>query len=147
MPTIRKRSFLLFELLVSLALVLLCLFPLIKPHASMRKAASKQMEQMQMQRVAQTAFCTLKQMLYENKEHTWGDLMHGTEGKLAELFTIFTGEKITKTLSCNYTIKQIDHSDKTKKSGLVIEIALNFTPCTNDEYLYTRTLYLERHEP
>lgn len=141
--SIRKRSFLLLELLISFALIMLCLFPLIKPHACMRQKDRLYLEQMQFERIAQEAFCQLKKKLYANKKHTWDDLRNGVSGDLSKKFTIQSGKSSTKAYCCHYEIRELDHCNKyaPKRTGIVIEIDLNFSPGKHE---FKRTLYLER---
>lgn len=141
MRSIRKRSFLLFELLVSLTLIVLCIFPLIKPHVFMRKADWRNLEEIQLERVAQEAFCLLKQELYENKETSWNALHKGFQGKLSEKLT----SRLGKIYTCNYEIKKIESTTKqSTKSGLVVEVLLHFNP-SDHQKTFQRTLYIERH--
>jgi hypothetical protein len=144
----KKRSFLLFELLISLALISLCLFPLIQPHAAMRKKEKCYLEEIQLERIAQNAFCILKQKLYENSEHAWDDLVKGTAGMLEESFQIINGRESGKTYSCSYTIECIGSAPKPSfnKEGAVIVITLSFVAPQSDPSIFQRTLYLERVE-
>jgi hypothetical protein len=146
MRSIQKRSFLLFELLVSLALIVFCLLPLIKPHASMRKVDQERLAVMQMERIAQEAFCALKRELYENKRHTWEELKDVAEGELGP-FKLTTGVESTKTIMCDYTITKFDLCNKKsqKKSGLVVDICLRFKSF-DETREFQRTLYLEERE-
>lgn len=142
-PIIRKRSFLLLELLLSLALIALCLFPLLKPQAAMRKADMANLEEMQWERVAQAAFCKVKVMLYEN-QIPWSALKKGVSGELDDGFTL----ERKGNYSCRYTIRKLDSSYKKNQTvGLVVEIDLNFTPhpLNKKEPHFQRTLYLEEH--
>lgn len=141
--TIQKRSFLLFELLISLALIVLCFFPLIKPHASMRKANIEQLEHMQLERAAQEAFCYIKEQLYENKLR-WKDLIHKDPKELEQTFTIWVGKNKAKSFNCSYTTSLLDKINKTSqnKVGLLMEIALQFSPSQHAPFI--RTLYLEQ---
>lgn len=122
--SIRKRSFLLFELLISLALIVLCLFPLVKSQALMRREERKNLEQMQSEQLAQVAFCKLKEDLYENKAHTWDELMTQAEGIIAD---------------CTYIISLLEYTNKTEKEGLVVSIVF-----TIGDSEVQRSLYLER---
>lgn len=132
-PSIRKRSFLLFELLISLALLMLCLFPLIKPHLGIHKVQVVNLEKMQGEQKAYNMFCRLKERLYENR-HSWKELMEGTEGTIEK-----EGEV------CRYVITQLDYAYKqnSPNSALVLDIALYFP---NQENPYSHTLYVERKE-
>ncbi len=139
---IRKRSFLLFELLVALGLIALCLYPLVKPHALMHKKEIERLVEMQLEQISQTAFCQIKEKLYKH-EHSWKELNQEAKGEL-EPVTVVTGKNSIKKLPCSYTIKQIDHCNKKKPliNALVVEIQLKFN--NSDKWIFTRTLYLER---
>lgn len=142
-PT-QKRSFLLFELLVSLTLIVLCLFPLIKPHTSIRKEEQAFLYEMQLERLAQEAFCILKEDLYNNKL-SWNSLRKGCSGTLDHEFSLTTGAKKIKHVSCNYIIQVIDHCEKkSNKNGLLLAVDLEFQLNDGLQHLYERTLYLEK---
>lgn len=147
--TIQKRSFLLFELLVSLALVLLCFFPLVRSHTAMRKNDIRHLEEIQLERVAQAAFCHIKTRLYQANVHPWGDLFEQACGEVEEEeheFSICTGKNKTKTFTCHYTIDFLDKVNKSsqKKVGVVIQITMHFFPSI-PQTPYVRTLYLEQY--
>lgn len=122
-PSIQKRSFQLFELLISLVLISLCLFPMIKTHALMRKEERKQLEQVLLEKASQDAFCLIKEKLYENKGHSWEELMAGTVGELG-LITPRSNGVGAKQVFCNYQIKALDHVNKKNpnREGLIIEV-------------------------
>lgn len=86
-PPIRKKYSLLIELLVALALVVMCLFPLLTPHFRMQKELFKRSEQMQLHRLAETAALEVKVQLYENI-YPWKKLNSATpvKGTLEEVF-------------------------------------------------------------
>ncbi len=144
----RKRSFLLFELLVSMALITLCLFPLVKPLAAMRRADRSYLENIQLERAAQNAFCLIKAKLYENKFHSWNQLGSSTSGELPDPFHIVMSKDLYRTYHCSYTIKRpFKDSKKPKlhKVGRVITIAINLqTDSKKDPIVFNRTLYLEK---
>jgi len=107
----------------------------------MRREERKLLQEMQMERIAQSAFCILKQKLYENKDHTWDDFLHSTQGQLGS-FTITTGVETKKEVICSYVITRVNHCNKkNEKSGLVVEVNLTF----DQSWQFQRTLYLERH--
>lgn len=143
---IQKRSFLLLELLISLALIALCFFPLIKPHTLMRKADISYLEEIQLERVAQAAFCHIKERLYENRVHQWENLCRQDEGKLDEPFFISLETAGEKQLTCHYTTQCLDKVNKRSqnKMGLLIEISMHFSPTLTKKNPYVRTLYLEQ---
>lgn len=144
---IRKRSFLLFELLISLALITLCLFPLIQPLAAMRKEEYKYLEEIQLERIAQNAFCELKTILYENKTHRWEQLASEVSAQLPNPFYIAAGMNLDRAYHCNYTLKHRDDARKPslKKIGRVIDVDLNLTSGTIT-HSFHHTLFLEKLE-
>ena len=144
--TTQKRSFLLFELLISLALIALCLFPLIKPHAAMRKGQLDHLIEMQLEQVNQAAFCTFKKMLYENRGPAWKQLQKETRGTLEKTFYIYTGKKSAIPITCVYKTERLDSTTKKKTStkALVIDVQLIFTMPQHKERTFSHTLYLEQ---
>jgi hypothetical protein len=142
---IRKRSFLLFELLICLALITLCLFPLITPHAKMHRADLHYLEEIQLERIADQAFSQIKVRLYEN-QHPWEMLL---EEALEETFPIYTSKDFVKWVSCHYTTQFLEKADKPSlnKTGIVICITMRFSPSLLENRPFTRTLYLEERRP
>ena len=124
-----------------MALLTLCLFPLIQSHAGMRRAERGQLAQMQLTLLAQEAFCLLKVELYENTI-TWAALETGCQGKLDHEFSVALGKNANKTLHCHYTIMKQNLVTKQNKQGLVVVVDLHFLP---GNYHFERTLYLEKH--
>ncbi len=139
MSPIRKRSFLLFELIISLALITLCLFPLIQTHAQLRKQNQKEIETIQVEQLAQEAFCYLKEKLYEH-EIPWKKIKKEIRGTLDKDFTCWLGPKMAKKLTCNYRFEKIERRSKHGSSGLVIQIELEFLPIKTK---FHRTLFIQ----
>lgn len=75
---IRKRSFLLFELLLSLTLLLLCLFPLLKTHLGLAQGEGKEIAALKEVVKQEADLCLLKTQLYERKV-SWEKLIKGVE--------------------------------------------------------------------
>lgn len=145
--SIRKRPFLLFEILAAIALVALCLVPLLRPHILMRGAKLRAMEEVQLETIAQTAFCDFKEMLFENKEHTWEELVTQAEGDLKRSYTLITALKQRREVRGHYKTWLIDHTTKQspKKTAAVIRVELTFSPFKEPLPSFTRTLLLEEH--
>lgn len=145
--SIRKRSFLLFELLISLTLITMCFFPLIKSHFFVRLASLNQLKEMQLERGAQAAFCELKTKLYE-KKHSWKQLLDQEASGELSPFTAYTGKNKCLSYSCRYTISlppfPIANKPTQNKIGLVICVDFVFTHPQSKEFTFQRTLYLER---
>jgi hypothetical protein len=148
---IRRRSFLLIEVLVSLTLIALCFFPLIKPLVAMRRADWSHLEKIQLQQISQLAFCRVKEKLY-NQAYSWKELTEAKDtdtdrikGVLEEPFSIVTGQKTTRSVRCNYTIGRYK-KDATKKTppsvGRILQVTLRFD--VPFEHSFVRTLYLEQ---
>lgn len=66
-PPIRKKPFLLLEILVAFTLVTLLLFPLIRPLLSLRNEERKEFIALELQREAKNRFLELKQAAYEKR--------------------------------------------------------------------------------
>lgn len=137
----RKRSFLLFELMVSLALIALCLFPLIKTLAGVRQSEMKEMVEMQLWNHSQHAFCQIKERIFE-QEYTWKELVNGVSGTL-DPFTVVTGPKTKRDFLCKYTISKHSYFRKKsfKKHGMAVTIDITFEGRDDP---FQRTLYLEQ---
>lgn len=139
--SIRKRSFLLVELLVSLTLIVLCLFPLLKPLAAMRKNDQKYLRKIQLDQAYQVAYGEVKTKLYAH-EHSWEDLKRGADGELDLISKILISPQNTLEFSWNYKIKSRETTKKPSfnKHGMVVDITL--IPSLGRER--TRTAYLEQ---
>ncbi|MCH9625191.1 MAG: hypothetical protein S4CHLAM123_03610 [Chlamydiales bacterium] len=145
---IQKRSFLLFELLISLALITLCLLPLIHPHIAMRKSELQNLETIQLEQHAQTAFCSVKQKIYENREYPWDTLLNKTiKDSLVDPFYVYLDQEEPRIYTCHYTLQAVETANKnsTSKNALVLEINLTFQNQNHTTKSLARTLYLERH--
>lgn len=148
--SIQKRSFLLIELLISLALVACCLFPLIKPHVSIHKSERKALEQMQIEMHVERAFCLLKQYLYEQKI-TWKQLQknEGVGGELGlKNVEVFIKEKESRPFICTYHLQMPKDGSAYKKSPrrdvCILNVEFTFTPASGDELKFHRTLFVEQ---
>ncbi|MCH9608553.1 MAG: hypothetical protein S4CHLAM45_11310 [Chlamydiales bacterium] len=64
---IRKRSFLLLEIVLSLALIALCLFPLVKPHLAIKKEEYAYVQKLKQRPLLQNARCQFLEDLYSHK--------------------------------------------------------------------------------
>ena len=78
MPPIRKRCFLLLEVVISLTLLTLCLFPLIKPLVFLHRAEAKRFANVEHYRKDQNELCKLKERLFE-RSYSWDKLKEGTD--------------------------------------------------------------------
>lgn len=148
---IRKRSFLLFELLISLLLISMCLLPLLKPHVWIRREEVKSLIEMQLERAHQTAFCQLKQELWERFQPSWESLENSFSGRsLDHPFFIWTGEKEPLPFSCIYSAELMESIRKPSqsKNAMVVRFAFTFLSPKQETFgPYCHTLYLEQLLP
>ena len=109
---IRKRSYLLLEIVISLMLITLCLFPLVKPHLAMRQSHALHLKEMKSLPLFQNVFCKIKRMLYE-QQLTWKELTAGVEGEIDHVA---------------YSISKLDSCNKPSLNGrgLLIQIKLTY---------------------
>lgn len=147
--TTRKRSFLLFELLVSLTLIAMCILPLIKPHVAMQKKRLESLFAVQYEAFNQEAFCRFKKMLYENQGPSFEQLVKGCKGDIEGTFTLYTGKESFRKVACHYEVTKIDTSNKTSKriKALVMRVDLTFNPpllWDKKEKVFKHTLYVEQ---
>lgn len=103
---IRKRYSLLLEVLLALALVSLCLVPLLKPLVGLRKAERQQTKQLSREHDDHLRCGAIKQMLFE-REIAWEDIPD------------YEGE--------DFTIKVLDDCNKHSHEALylLLEITVN----------------------
>ena len=125
-PSIQKRSFLLFEVLISLALITLCLFPLLKPHIGIQKKQKERLEKIQLERFSKAAFCKVKEKLCENKTWSWHLLLKGVSGELDIPANVYLGGKEPLAYQTSYHIQKMDNSTK-KDGALVLQVDIYFT--------------------
>lgn len=64
---IQKRPFMLFELLVAMSLLMVCLLPMVKTHVRMRQTSLKELVELQQFEAAQKAFCEFKAALHQQE--------------------------------------------------------------------------------
>lgn len=96
---IRKRSYLLLEIFLSLTLIVLCFFPLIKPHTAIKKADLALITKLKSHRQFNNAYVQLLEKLYNHK-YSWKQLREGFSDKLEiGSFTITPLHETTKTSS------------------------------------------------
>lgn len=126
LPT-RKRSFLLFELVLAIGLVLLCLFPMIKTHLGIARAERKQMNALNREKEICSALCRLKMDLHQHT-YSWEALMKGVN---------------TQT----YSLKKEKQSTKKKngESGMVLCATLHFENEEIERLVYVEKALLHTH--
>ncbi len=141
----RKRSFLLFELLISILLVSLIIVPLVETHISMRRGEAQHLQRMQMEPLAQHALCSIQEKLFE-KSYRWEELIQGISDDLSESYEVILGTKKSETYHCHFTLIKRDQTRKPSlnKEALVLSVKLVFSSPGRSEQEFYRTAYLER---
>ncbi len=121
----KRRSFTLIEVLISLALVSLCAIPLLRPHFHI--AREKESERLNIERTlkAEAIFEKVQLDLYHNKI-PWKAI---SGGKVRP--KIYKGE--------NFSISEIKHHDKKAKTFRLLNIDV-----VVDDQIYSYHLYTER---
>lgn len=120
---IRKRSFLLFELMISFSLLLLCLIPLIKIHTGIAKEECKQIKLIEEKFEVQKSFFELKEALLEHK-FTWNELVE----EKAKPF-----KKLAKS-----TKKPRDSTKNDSEGALVLGVTLNIKDRTYEKMFFVK---------
>ncbi len=134
---IRKRSYLLLEIVISLMLITLCLFPLIKPHLAIKKSHAFYLKEIKSYPLFQNAFCEIKEKLYA-QEFSWKDLIAGVEGEIdPNNLKDRLGIDLTPI---KYTIKEVKSCKKPSLGGrgLLINVKLSI-----DKMEQVHTLFIE----
>lgn len=118
---IRKRSFLLIEVLIALTLVALCLFPLLKEKVRRTACVQNQVSKHHLYLVAKHAFADLIVWLDETQPFTLEQMIEGVEG-ITPSYTLYPLEHKKQFY---YTIrkKRMKNEDEQVK-GLMLQIAV-----------------------
>jgi type II secretory pathway pseudopilin PulG len=133
----KKRSFLLIEVLLAIALIGLCAYPLLAPHFMIAQTEIKSLEQRKLERVADQTYAELVQGLYENtvpslngvdKVH-WKSFDSTIQGSFLEpaMITMNDG-RVVKFLR-KYEIAQVlegRKKDKKSEQYRLLEVHLKF---------------------
>lgn len=114
--TIRKKSYLLLEVLCSLALIALFLFPLVKSNVTLGVKKSQDLAVIKDSFLTTQAFTEVKRQLYLN-EISFATLKKGTTLQ----FSVDSRE-------CQADLQLLKKSDKTslKRVGLLVQVELAF---------------------
>ncbi|MFZ0565743.1 MAG: hypothetical protein WAM28_06125 [Chlamydiales bacterium] len=141
-PPIRKRSFLLFELLLAIALVSLCLFPLLKPHFAIQKEQQKELKQMQLSKIASGAFCEIKKRIYSDKDWDWEKFSKKISGILPESEPVYLSMNKSRTYQPRYVIKKKQKAPKIE-GGLLLQVDIYFDE-GRETNSFSRTLFIQK---
>ncbi|MFN0065000.1 MAG: hypothetical protein ACKVOH_02050 [Chlamydiales bacterium] len=141
--SIRKKSFLLLELVISLLLVTLCLFPLIRPLRNIQLFTFKQLHDMQYERLSRVALCDLKQQLFENRL-SWEQLEKRAKGELpAQKFFLANRDELQVVPSYILTKREDCNKSSSGKHALLLDVEIALTK----ERKFHHTLLVEEHPP
>lgn len=147
----RKRSFLLIEVLLAIAVIGLCVYPLLAPHVMIAKAEMASFQQRNLERAADQAFIELVQGLHENmipnhgrmEKVNWQSFEEPIEGTFSEPVIIsISGGRSVRFLR-KYEIKRVlEHEGENKHSDpfRLLEIHLSFVQ-ENSNVLFAQHIY------
>ncbi len=144
-----KRPFLLLEVLIAIALVALCAYPLISPHYRLAGEKQSAIRRLQLERGADEAFCEVQERLYKG-EVSWDAIIKPTKAKPRAILsltplTISVSEKEeTYTATAVLTTKE-KHAKGKRKYFRLFDIAIALRGNTDLTYHYS--LYAERLGP
>lgn len=104
-----------------MALLMLCLFPMIKTHAGIAQEEMKQLRELREEQEAENFFCEeIKRRLFEH-HYSWKQLMEGVKEE-------------------GFTIKKVEQSTKhSSRSGMIVKVTFKL-----DKKNHTRMVYLEK---
>ncbi len=90
-PT-RKRSFLLLELVISLILIVFCLFPLLKPNIALYQLSKKRLAACENYSLDYLLLAAIKKDLFEAR-HSWEQLKAGVTTKEYSIKAVATTDR------------------------------------------------------
>jgi hypothetical protein len=113
---------------------------MMQPLCVIAKRSIKGLENMEMERISDMAFCALKEKIYQ-KAFSWDELSEYT-GELECTFP----NRFEKKYFCRYSFRRVGFNfKKDTKKALVIEVLMHLIAESKTHFSCTRTLYLERH--
>lgn len=149
---IQKRSFLLFEVLIGLALFACALMPLIRALGSIRETKWQAIEEMALQKLAREAFCELKIMLYEDKLPNSASFLGPISGEFEGLAQITlpkgSSKREIKTFQRKFLIRPIEKF-KIAPNGnryLILEAEIELKSRNGKPKTYYYPLFIIQHE-
>ncbi len=143
------RSYILIEILISLAFVTMCAVPLLLPHFVILRAEIKTLEELQLERLADVAFAEVKQMLFENKI-SWEEIGKAKEKHKLVQDLSPVSIKIGKGSTAIYARSFDLYCEKKSQARSdpefrLIKITIHFKPANKEESVdYTYLQFLER---
>ncbi len=110
---IRKKCILLLEMLIALMLVVLCFYPLLKPHIKTYGLELNRLEEMELGRLSRATYVDLKKKLYEKDGFSWKTLCKPIEEEFDPVTT-----SLEHTYKQTNKITELDRCNK-KKAGII----------------------------
>lgn len=112
----KRGSFLLIELLVAMAIIALCAYPLLVPHFSIAQAERSSLEKRQLERLADQAYLEILEALYKNslpdqsamKPVVWKTFENSIEGEWEKPAHVYLGEEHISNFNRAYQISQVN---------------------------------------
>jgi hypothetical protein len=141
---IQKRHALLLEVLLALSLLLLCLFPLVRPHLFMYQTTRKRLEKFQMDRYSQEVFLRVKELLYTHAI-PWKKLQSVVSGEFPYEIEIYYDSDQSKKYRPAYTIHCLQHRTKSSSqiSYSLLKIDIFFKNFRETKKILSKTLLIE----
>lgn len=144
MKRLKKKPFLLFELLLSFTLLVLIFFPMLKTHFAIANEEIKTVEKMEFERMGRNIFSFIEEQLYENRFHTFDELKKGIQGEIKKPLHSHFGKKYC----ARYQVIPIECVTKRSNGEryLVFDIELSIIAKEKVRGTYTSTFLVEEHE-
>ncbi|MGE3953591.1 MAG: hypothetical protein AB7F31_00140 [Parachlamydiales bacterium] len=128
-----KRPFLLLEVLIAIALVALCAYPLLSPHYRLAGEKSATLRRLKQERAADEAFCEVVARLYRG-EVEWEKIIKPVKGKPKAILKLDEATAVITTKESHHKGKRIYFR--------LLDIAI--TPNGEKEQTYHYNLYAQR---
>jgi hypothetical protein len=131
MHSLKRRPILLLEVLIAFAIIVLCIFPLIYPHAMMAKSQREFIHKIELDHAVTLLFAQIYQDLLTNKIE-WADIEGKKQFEISQqdLQKFSQGKKLPFTGS--YSFKPVIHKPKSQTpqetTAYIFTLTFNFQP-------------------
>jgi hypothetical protein len=150
----KKRHFLLLEVLIAFALIVLCVFPLISPHSVMLRSQSQFIRKIELDHLVNLLYGHITEQLYFNKI-PWQDLENGTVFPVTNELLSAAGFTALLPFEGTYTFNEKKRKPKKDDEKVdeyvlyIFELKFAFhpsgeSPSKNDQ-IYTYQFFLARN--
>lgn len=145
-----KASFLLLEVIVALAIVALCAYPLLSPHFFTFKKQIELAEKSQLQNWAELSFLEIEQKLYdlkgkETEEFNWTSFENEKERKLESPAIVYLGEGKSNLFERYYSLSFKEKELDLRKEDLrLLEVKIWFPRKENSPHQYSFTTIIAK---